>query len=110
MLVVGDADDAAMSSSMQAAAEVEDGDSSATVAVLIGRDELSTASNQGSAARLAEAYGLSVVMYDGSGELVADWAERNPPKSYVIDASMGIAWTRFGSVSSSDLLGALDDL
>lgn len=82
----------------------------ATVAAVVGRDENSIQSTVTEAVDWAGTYGIPTVIADTTGELINTWAERNPPKTYVIDANMTIVWTQFGTVSQiqvNDQISAL---
>ena len=68
-----------------------------TSVALVGRDETSTAADTTDAAGWASTYGVDAVLIDPTGELVNTWAERRPPKTYVIQANMVIWWTFFGT-------------
>jgi len=82
----------------------------ATVAAVVGRDENSAQSTVTQAAGWASTYGVPTVIADTTGDLINTWAQRNPPKTYVIDTTMTIVWTQFGTVAQiqvNDQLAAL---
>ncbi|MCK6502186.1 hypothetical protein L6R53_02070 [Myxococcota bacterium] len=106
VLVVGHMDDPAFTNMTTWLGAVED----ATVVALVGRDEDGVTADTADALGWASAWGVSTVLVDPTGELVNTWAERAPPKTYVIGASMDIAWTWFGTASQVQVQDKIDDL
>lgn len=106
LLIAGHMDDAGMQSMVGWMGGV----SGVVSVALVGRDETGTAADTADASTLAATYGIDWVVIDPTGELVSTWAERNPPKTYIIDSEMNIRWTRFGTVGEAQVEDAIDDL
>jgi hypothetical protein len=106
VLVVGHLDDPSFANMTSWLGEIED----ATVVALVGRDEGGVTADTADALGWASAWGVSTVLIDPTGELVNTWAERAPPKTYVIGATMEIDWTFFGTSSQVQVQDKIDDL
>lgn len=106
VLIVGHMDDPSFKTMMGWLGSV----SGASVVAVVGRDDEGIQSDQADASTWAATYGVSTVVSDTTGELVNTWAERNPPKTYVIGADMEIFWTQFGTVSQIQVEDKLDRL
>ncbi len=106
LLVVGNMDNSGFAGMM---AWMDQIDSVVTVA-LIGRDETGVAADAADASRLASKHGVDHVVIDPTGELLNTWAERNPPKSYLIQPDMTIFWTYFGTVGQVQVEDKIDDM
>ena len=106
VLTVGHMDDPAFSGMMAWLGDID----GATVVALVGRDEDGLQADQADAATWASTYGVGTVLIDPTGELVNTWAERAPPKTYVIRDTMEIYWTRFGTVAQVEVEDKIDAL
>jgi len=93
LLIVGDMDDVGFQSMMGWLGSV----SGVTTVALVGRDENGATADTADAAGWASSYGVDAVLTDATATLVNTWAERNPPKTYVIQSDMVIYWTWFGT-------------
>lgn len=112
VLAVGHMDDTAFHDSAHGsgiadfvAAAAADG--GAVPVLLVGRNAQSVQATQADAQQIASETGVAWVLTDPDGSLVNTWAERNPPKTYVIDDHMVIAWTAFGATTQSAVEQAL---
>ncbi len=106
LLVVGNMDDTGYQSMMSWLGAI---DNVVTVA-LVNRDESSSPADTADASGWVSTYGVDHVVIDPTGELVSTWAERNPPKTYLIDAEMVIYWTYFGTVGQSQVEDKIRDM
>lgn len=106
LLMVGHLDDAGMQSMVSWMGQVAE----VTSVAVIGRDSAGVAADAADASALAATYSIDHVVIDPTGELVSTWAERNPPKTYVIDAEMQIYWTAFGTVGQVQVEDKVDEM
>jgi hypothetical protein len=78
----------------------------------IGRDATGTQCDQACAANVQSTYGFSPVLWEASAALptFTEWAQAMNTRTYIIDQSMTIAWTKNGTANGSQVDGELDDL
>ena len=106
LLVVGHMDDPAFSNMTGWLGDIED----ASVVALVGRDENGIVADAADALGWASTWGISTVLIDPTAELVNTWADRAPPKTYIIRDSMEISWTHFGTADQVQVQDKIDDL
>ena len=61
-------------------------------AVVVGRNQYSLPASTSDNAHLAQRYDIDVVLTDETQQIVDEWTERNPPKTYLIDSQQLIQW------------------
>lgn len=101
LLMVGNADGMGLIRMLEQAEELP---KEAQHVLLMGNNSFSTPADSADAALLQSSYpSLDVVLLDPTLELVNNWAERAPPKGYLIDKDHLILWSGFQSLSSNQL-------
>lgn len=106
LLIVGHLDEAGMQDMVSWMGRI---DGVISVAV-IGKDESGATADAADASTLAATHSIDHVLTDPTGELLTTWAERNPPKTYLIDGEMVIYWTAFGTVGQAQVEDKIDQM
>lgn len=108
VLVVGPLDYPTMASTAAGLPDVHTGAPGAVLALLVDRDEYSTAPDADDAARWAEELRVDAVVLDPGSALVNLWTDSSPPRTFVIDREMRIAWVGLEASTAEEILAALE--
>lgn len=101
LLLVGSADSMGLIRMLE---QAEDLPKEAQHVLLLGNNIYATPASAEDAFVLSEAYpALDIVLLDPTLEQVNAWAERAPPKAYLIDRNHQILWSGFQSLSTAQL-------
>jgi hypothetical protein len=111
-LVVGNLDFPTTSDTLSNLADIASGHPDVSFIALIGRDALGTQCNQTCAASVQSTYGFSPVLWEPSASMPQfnAWAQSQNTRTYLIDSTMTIDWTKDGTANGSQVDDKLDDL
>lgn len=101
LLLVGSADSMGLIRMLE---QAEDLPKEAQHVLLLGNNVFAMPADSEDAALLRSSYpALDVVLLDPTLEQINTWAERAPPKAYLIDRNHQILWSGFQSLSTAQL-------
>lgn len=111
-LVVGNLDVSTTTDTLTNLAAIASSHSDVGFIALIGRNALGVQCDQACAASVQSTYGFSPVLWEPAASMAEfnAWAQAQNTKTYLIDTSMVIDWTKSGTANGSQVDDKLDDL
>ncbi len=111
-LVVGNLDVGTTRDTLSNLSDIASGHSDVSFVALIGRDALGVQCNQACAATVQSTYGFSPVLWEPAASMAEfnAWAQAQNTRTYLIDSTMVIDWTKNGTANGSQVDDKLDDL
>lgn len=111
-LVVGNLDVSTTTDTLTNLSAIASSHSDVSFIALIGRNALGVQCDQACAASVQSTYGFSPVLWEAAASMAEfnAWAQAQNTKTYLIDTSMVIDWTKSGTANGSQVDDKLDDL
>ena len=111
-LVVGNLDVSTTTDTLANLASIASDHSDVSFIALIGRNALGVKCDQACAASVQSTYGFSPVLWEAAASMAEfnAWAQAQNTRTYLIDTTMVIDWTKSGTANGSQVDDKLDDL
>ena len=110
--MVGNLDVSTTTDTLANLSSIAGGHSDVSFVALIGRNSLGVQCDQACAASVQSTYGFSPVLWEAAASMAQfnEWAQAQNTKTYLIDTTMVIDWTKSGTANGSQVDDKLDDL